>query len=66
MADDLRRGLPIPRMIDIGDYLDYVSNRVIPDLDVQDALERLWSASSTMGTDLTEDASDRRRGAGLR
>ncbi|MCH7230914.1 radical SAM protein [Glycomyces sp. L485] len=47
--------LPIPRMLDVENYLDYVSNRVLPDLDVQTALERLWSASATMGTDLTED-----------
>jgi 7,8-dihydro-6-hydroxymethylpterin dimethyltransferase len=47
--------LPIPRMIDVADYLDYVSNRVVPDYAIREALEKLWSASSFMGTGVTED-----------
>lgn len=43
--------LPIPRLLDIEDYLDYVSNRVIPDLAIREALEKLWSASAVMGTE---------------
>jgi tetraether lipid synthase len=45
--------VPIPRLINIDDYLDYVSNRVLPDPAVRGALERLWSASAFMGADTT-------------
>jgi len=41
---------PIPRLIQVEDYLDYVSNRVVPDSAVREALEKLWSASAFMGT----------------
>ncbi len=47
--------LPIPRLIEIGDYLDYVSNRVIPDLAIQEALEKLWSASANLGAGPTDE-----------
>ena len=46
---------PIPRLLDIEEYLDYVSNRVIPDLAIRDALESLWSASAVMGTENTNE-----------
>jgi hypothetical protein len=45
--------VPIPRLINIDDYLDYVTNRVLPDPAVRGALERLWSASAFMGADTT-------------
>jgi uncharacterized radical SAM superfamily Fe-S cluster-containing enzyme len=45
--------VPIPRLINVEDYLDYVSNRVVPDFAIRQALERLWSASAFMGTDTT-------------
>ncbi len=45
--------VPIPRLLNVEDYLDYVSNRVVPDLAVREALEKLWSASAFMGTDTT-------------
>ncbi|MHA7703775.1 methyltransferase domain-containing protein [Mycobacterium sp. ML4] len=45
--------VPIPRLLDVEDYLDYVSNRVIPDLAIRDALEKLWSASAVPGTETT-------------
>ncbi|MGH9251094.1 MAG: radical SAM protein, partial [Acidimicrobiales bacterium] len=45
--------VPLPRLIDVEDYLDYVTNRVIPDFAVREALERLWSASAFMGTATT-------------
>lgn len=45
--------VPIPRLLDVQDYLDYVSNRVIPDLAIREALEKLWSASAVLGTDTT-------------
>ena len=44
---------PIPRVINVGDYLDYITNRVVPDWsdDVSKALEGLWSFSSVAGSD---------------
>jgi 7,8-dihydro-6-hydroxymethylpterin dimethyltransferase len=47
--------VPIPRLIHVEDYLDYVSNRVVPDYAVREALEKLWSASAFMGSATTED-----------
>lgn len=47
--------VPIPRLLRVEDYLDYVSNRVVPDYAVREALEKLWSASAFMGTDTTEE-----------
>jgi uncharacterized radical SAM superfamily Fe-S cluster-containing enzyme len=47
--------VPIPRLLKVEDYLDYVSNRVVPDHRVREALEKLWSASAFMGTDTTEE-----------
>jgi uncharacterized radical SAM superfamily Fe-S cluster-containing enzyme len=49
-----RTVVPIPRLLKIEDYLDYVSNRVVPDYDIRHALEKLWSASAFMGTDTTD------------
>ncbi|MCH6471209.1 radical SAM protein [Sinomonas terrae] len=45
--------VPIPRLIDLDEYMDYVTNRVLPDPDVRTALEALWSASASMGSDTT-------------
>src|SRR5262249_19007763 len=42
--------VPIPRLVDVEDYLDYLSNRVLPDAAVRAALEKLWSASAFPGT----------------
>ncbi len=44
---------PIPRVINVDDYLDYITNRVVPDWsdDVSKALEGLWSSSSVAGSD---------------
>jgi tetraether lipid synthase len=50
--------VPIPRLIQVADYLDYISNRVVPDDPddtVRGALEKLWSASAFMGSATTED-----------
>ncbi|MGD9620776.1 MAG: radical SAM protein [Mycolicibacterium sp.] len=47
--------LPIPRLLEVEDYLDYVTNRVVPDLNIREALEKLWSASAFMGTETTAD-----------
>jgi uncharacterized radical SAM superfamily Fe-S cluster-containing enzyme len=42
--------LPITRMVNPEDYLDYVTNRVMPDMQVRTALEKLYSASAMPGT----------------
>lgn len=42
--------MPLPRLVDVEDYLDYVTNRAIPDLDVREALEGLWSAKAAGGS----------------
>ncbi len=44
---------PIPRLIDVDNYLDYIANRVVPDLgaDLKTALEGLWSSSVVPGSD---------------
>jgi uncharacterized radical SAM superfamily Fe-S cluster-containing enzyme len=47
--------VPIPRLLNVEDYLDYVTNRVVPDYAIREALVRLWSASAFMGTAATED-----------
>ncbi len=43
--------VPIPRLVNVDDYLDYVSNRVMPDMSVRGSLEKLWSASAVPGGD---------------
>ena len=47
--------IPLPRMLDVDKYLDYITNRAFPRVpfgeDIQRALEGLWSASAVAGTD---------------
>ncbi|MDI6906009.1 MAG: radical SAM protein [Thermoanaerobacterales bacterium] len=45
----------LPRLINVDDYLDYFKNRIITNLDplTQAALENLWSAGATPGSDRT-------------
>ena len=49
--------VPLPRMLDIDQYLDYITNRALPKVpnaaDVRKALEGLWSASAVAGTEET-------------
>lgn len=49
--DDDGTILPLPRLLNVDNYLDYISNRVIPDLsmDLRKALEALWSSSTVPG-----------------
>ncbi len=47
--------VPIPRLLNVEDYLDYVSNRAVPDYEIRTALEKLWSASAFMGTESTTE-----------
>jgi 7,8-dihydro-6-hydroxymethylpterin dimethyltransferase len=42
--------VPLPRLVDVEDYLDYVTNRAVPDLEVREALEGLWSAKAAGGS----------------
>jgi uncharacterized radical SAM superfamily Fe-S cluster-containing enzyme len=44
---------PLPRILNVDDYLDYISNRVMPDLgaEVRRALEGLWSSSAILGSE---------------
>ena len=61
--------VPLPRMLDIDQYLDYITNRALPKLtnsaDVQKALEGLWSASAVAGTEQTADQFQCACGPGL-
>ena len=45
--------VPLPRLLDVDDYLDYITNRVVPDLgaEIKTALEGLWSSSAVPGSD---------------
>ena len=45
---------PIPRLIDVEDYLDYITNRAVPDVagvELRTALEGLWATSALPGAD---------------
>ncbi len=46
---------PITRLLNVDDYLDFVTNRTIPDIseEMQGALEALWSMAASMGSDGT-------------
>lgn len=43
--------VPLPRLVDVEDYLDYVTNRAVPDFAVREALEGLWSAKAAGGSE---------------
>jgi len=49
------RVTPIPRLVNVDDYLDFVTNRTLPEWsgEIQQALEALWSMGATTGTDRT-------------
>ena len=61
--------VPLPRMLDIDKYLDYITNRALPKpplaADIQKALEGLWSASAVAGTEKTADQFQCACGPGL-
>jgi len=48
---------PLARIVNVYDYLDYITNRVMPDfsLEVKKALEGLWSSSSVSGSQKSVD-----------
>ena len=43
--------LPLARIVEVDDYLDYATNRVVPDLEVRHALERMFSAAAMPGAE---------------
>ena len=47
------RVTPLPRIINVDDYLDYITNRIVPDFsrEIRTALEGLWSSSSVAGSE---------------
>ena len=47
--------VPIPRILNVDDYMDFLTNRTVPDLsaELQPVLEALWSMAAVMGTDTT-------------
>lgn len=47
--------LPLPRFLNVDDYLDYITNRALPDPgnEVRAALEGLWSSSAVPGSSKT-------------
>lgn len=47
--------VPIPRLLDIEEHLDYGTDRALPDPAIRGALERLWSASAIAGTATTAE-----------
>ena len=51
------KAIPLPRILNVYDYLDYITNRVMPDfsLEVKKALEGLWSSSSVPGSQKSAD-----------
>ena len=51
--DQERNITPLPRLLKVEDYLDYISNRAMPDLgaEVRQALEGLWSSSAAPGSE---------------
>ena len=46
---------PITRLVNVDDYLDFVTNPTLPDItdEIQGALESLWSMAASMGSDGT-------------
>ena len=60
---------PLPRLLDIDQYLDYITNRALPKAPdaavIQEALEGLWSASAVAGTEKTASQFECACGPGL-
>jgi len=49
------RVIPIPRLVNVDDYLDFITNRAAPEVseEIQEALEALWSMAAMVGTEKT-------------
>lgn len=52
------RVVPLPRIVNVYEYLDYLTNRVVPDfsLEIRGALEGLWSSSAVAGSQKSAEA----------
>src|SRR6185312_2747910 len=52
-VDEQKKVTPLPRILNVDDYLDYISNRAMPDLgaEIRRALEGLWSSSAVLGSE---------------
>jgi uncharacterized radical SAM superfamily Fe-S cluster-containing enzyme len=50
---DGERVIPITRLMDVDDYLDFVTNRTFTDIspELQQPLEELWSSAAAVGSD---------------
>ncbi len=61
--------MPLPRLLEVEDYLDYITNRALPRLPdaaaIQKALEGLWSASAVGGAETTAEKFQCACGPGL-
>jgi len=61
--------MPLPRLLNIEDYLDYITNRAMLQLpksaDIQKALEGLWSASAVPGSEATANMFECACGPGM-
>ena len=51
--------IPVTRLVDVEDHLDYLTNRVLPDASLRQTLEKLWSASAFAGSKGTDAQLDR-------
>jgi uncharacterized radical SAM superfamily Fe-S cluster-containing enzyme len=51
--DEQKNVTPLPRILNVEDYLDYIANRVMPELgaEMRKALEGLWSSSAVLGSE---------------
>ena len=50
--------VPLPRLVDVDEYLGYVTNRAVPDFEVSEALDGLFSASAAGGSEPTAERLD--------
>ena len=50
---DGKQVIPIPRLLNVDDYLDFATNRAFPNLsdELQSALEALWSMGTVIGSE---------------
>ena len=54
---DEEQVVPITRLVSVDDYLDFATNRTVPDMsgEIRQALEALWSMAAAMGAEKTTD-----------
>ena len=51
MLVDGDNAIPFSRLVNVEDHLDYISNRVNPDADLQHAMEKMFSSSAMPGAE---------------